>query len=124
MADGNTDEEFDFLSTLKILLGIKDEKLNDILLIYLSLTKEKILNYCNVSELPSALNFTLCQMTADIYREQNAINNNGQVVGNVSSISEDGRSVSFAGIDSIKASIEDKISRTTELNHYRKLFRI
>lgn len=125
MADGNTNEEFDFLSTLKILLGIKDTALDEILQIHLSMTRNAILNYCNIKELPPALNFTLCEMTADVYRENDSKNKVGSVVGSVSSISEDGRTVSFSNGAEIKASIEDRIAkRTHELNRYRKLYRL
>lgn len=126
MADGNnTDEEFDYLSTLKILLGITDGTLDNILQVYLSMTKQSILNYCNIGELPSALNFTLCEMTADVYRENDGKNKVGSVVGSVSSVSEDGRTVSFSNGAEIKASIDDRITkRTHELNRYRKLYRL
>ena len=124
MADGNTTEdEFDYLSTVKILLGISDESVDIILHVYLSITKNSILNYCNIKELPSALNFTLCQMTADVYRENISKNKVGSVVGSVSSISEDGRTVSFSSATEIQASIEDRVTRTRELNRYRKLYR-
>lgn len=122
--DNNTEDEFDYLSTVKILLGISDESVDIILRVYLSMTKNSILNYCNIKELPSALNFTLCQMTADVYRENISKNKVGSVVGSVSSISEDGRTVSFSNATEIRASIEDRITRTHELNRYRKLYRI
>nr|DAE34277.1 MAG TPA: head to tail adaptor [Caudoviricetes sp.] len=122
--DNNTEDEFDYLSTVKILLGISDESVDIILHVYLSITKNSILNYCNIKELPSALNFTLCQMTADAYRENISKNKVGSVVGSVSSISEDGRTVSFSNATEILASIEDRITRTHELNRYRKLYRI
>lgn len=122
--DNNTEDEFDYLSTVKILLGISDESVDSILHVYLSITRNSILNYCNIKELPSALNFTLCQMTADVYRENISKNKVGSVVGSVSSISEDGRTVSFSNATEIRASIEDRITRTHELNRYRKLYRI
>lgn len=125
MADDNdTEDEFDYLSTVKILLGISDESVDIILRVYLSMTKNSILSYCNIKELPSALDFTLCQMTADVYRENVSKNKVGSVVGSVSSISEDGRTVSFSNATEIRASIEDRITRTHELNRYRKLYRI
>ena len=124
MADGNTTEdEFDYLSTVKILLGISDESADIILRVYLSMTKNSILNYCNIKELPSALDFTLCQMTADVYRENTSKNKAGSVAGSVSSISEDGRTVSFSSATEIQALIEDRVTRTRELNRYRKLYR-
>ena len=123
MADDNT-TVFDYLGTVKILLGISDGSLDSVLQVYLSMTERSILNYCNIKELPSALDYTLCEMTADIYRENASKNKVGSVVGNVSSVSEDGRTVSFSNGAEIKALIEDRITRTNELNRYRKLYRV
>lgn len=123
MADGN-ETEFDYLSNVKLLLGISDGKTDEILQLYIAITTNEILNYCNISELPSALNYTLCQMVADSYRDNLKSNATNSVVGNVSSISEDGRSVSFTNGSEIKTDIEDRITRTTELNRYRKLYRL
>lgn len=123
MADGN-ETEFDYLKVVKVLLGINDESINEILQVYIAQAEQGILNYCNIDELPSALHYTLCQMVADLYRENTALNKSGTVVGNVSSISEDGRSVSFSGVESLKTQLNDRISRLTELNRYRKLYRI
>ena len=123
MADDNA-TVFDYLGTVKILLGISDGSLDSVLQVYLSMTECSILNYCNIKELPSALDYTLCEMTADVYRENASKNKVGSVVGNVSSVSEDGRTVSFSNGAEIKASIEDRITRTSELNRYRKLYRV
>ena len=125
MADGN-ENEFDYLSTVKLLLGIssEDTTVNEILQLYISMTTNEILNYCNISMLPSALNYTLCQMVTDLYRDNQKKNANNAVVGNVSSISEDGRSVSFTNGTELMTAINDKISKTTELNRFRKLYRV
>ena len=124
MADDNA-TVFDYLGTVKILLGISDGTLDSVLQVYLSMTEQSILNYCNIDKLPSALDYTLCEMTADVYRENASKNKVGSVVGSVSSVSEDGRTVSFSNGTEIKASIEDRITkRTHELNRYRKLYRV
>lgn len=115
--------EFDYLSKVKLLLGIDDESKDEVLTFHIELVRNEILNYCNRSDFPSALNFTLCQMVADVFRDNQRGNSTGNVVGNVSSISEDGRSVSFTNGNEIKTAIEDKISRTRELNRYKLLFR-
>lgn len=122
--DSDSEKEFDYLSTVKVLLGIQDDSSDGILRIIIALTKNTILNYCNIKELPSALNFTLCQMTAEAYRENSAKTSTGGVVGNVSSVSEDGRTVSFTNGVELKASIEDKVSHTKELNRYKRLYRL
>ena len=123
MADGN-ENEFDYLSTVKLLLGISDDNTDEVLQLYISMTTNEILNYCNISVLPSALNYTLCQMVTDLYRDNQKKNANNTVVGNVSSISEDGRSVSFTNGTELMTAINDKISKTTELNRFRKLYRV
>lgn len=123
MADGN-ETEFDYLSNIKLLLGISDNNADEVLLMFISLATQEILNYCNISELPSALNYTLCQMVADLYRDNTKSNTNNSVVGNVSSISEDGRSVSFTSGTELRTAIEDRITRTTELKRFRKLYRV
>ena len=125
MADDNEiEEEFDFISTIKSMIGISDESLDAILRIYVATVTQSILNYCNIDELPSALNYTLCQMVADTYNEMKSRSGTGSVVGNVSSISEDGRSVSFTNGSEFKVAIDDRISKTRELNRFKKLYRI
>lgn len=117
-------EEFDYLSTVKILLGISGEEYDGILPVYISMVRQSILNYCNRFDLPEALNFTLCQMTADAYRDTVASQSTGEVKGNVSSISEDGRTVSFTNGNEFKTAVQDRITRTTELNRFKKLYRV
>ena len=124
MADGNDENEFDYLKTVKVLLGISDDSAVEILHIYIAQAEQGILNYCNIKQLPSALHYTLCQIVVDLYRENTALNKSGEVVGNVSSISEDGRTVSFSGVESLKVQMNDKITRLTELNRYRKLYKV
>ena len=119
-----TEAGFDFLSTVKVFLGITDDTKDTELTVYVDMTKQTVLNYCNRSDLPEALNYTLCQMTADTYRDLTASNTRGEVAGNVGSISEDGRSVSFTNGTEFKTAIEDRVTRTTELNRYKKLYRL
>lgn len=122
--DNEIEDEFDFISTIKSMIGISDESLDAILRIYVATVTQSILNYCNIDELPSALNYTLCQMVADTYNEMKSRSETGSVVGNVSSISEDGRSVSFTNGSEFKVAIDDRISKTRELNRFKKLYRI
>lgn len=126
MSDGSEEiTEFDYLATVKVLLGITDTSKDSILEVYIGLTKQSILNYCNRSDLPEALNYTLCQICADTYRDTTAKASGAVVSGAVSSISEDGRTVSFSNsLDLIKTAAEDRIAHTTELNRYKKLYRI
>jgi hypothetical protein len=63
-------------------------------------------------------------MVADVYRDNQKSNSNNSVVGNISTISEDGRSVSFTNGVELRTSIEDRIARTTELKRFKKLYRV
>lgn len=117
-------EEFDYLSTVKVLLGINGDEYDGVLPVYISMVRQSILNYCNRSDLPEALNYTLCQMTADTYKDTVSRQSTGDVKGNVASISEDGRSVSFTNGTEFRAAVEDRITRTSELNRFKKLYRI
>jgi hypothetical protein len=123
MVDGD-ETEFDFLSNTKLLLGISNDTDDKILQFLISTVTQEILNFCNISKLPSALNFTLCEMVADVYRDNQKSNSNNSVVGNISTISEDGRSVSFTNGVELRTSIEDRIARTTELKRFKKLYRV
>lgn len=116
--------EFDYLATVKAMLGITGTDKDTVLSVYVDMTRQSILNYCNRSDFPEALNYTLCQMTADTYRDLTLMNTKGEVVGNVGSVSEDGRSVSFTNGTEFKTAIEDRVTRTTELNRYKKLYRL
>lgn len=125
MADGSEENTgFNHLTTVKALLGISGSDKDALLSVCLDMTRREILNYCNLSELPSGLDYTLCRMCADAYRDTTASNTSGEVAGNVSSISEDGRSVSFTSGAELKTAIEDRVTRTTELNRYKKLYRL
>lgn len=115
---------FNFLGVVKTLLGIKDDELDSILSIYIDITRNSILNYCNITELPPALDYTLCQLVVDTYLEGKNKTTVGEVVGGISSISEDGRSVSFMSGTEYQASIDDRIPKTKELNRFKKLYRL
>lgn len=125
MPEGSSEKaEFDYLNTVKVLLGISGDELDAILPVYISMVKQSILNYCNIWELPEELNYTLCQMTADSYRDITAGQSNGEIKGNVLSVSEDGRSVSFGSGAEFKTALADRITRTTELNRFKRLYRV
>ena len=121
MAD---DSEFDFLSTVKTLLDIRNDDMDNILLIHINIARNSNLNYCNINELPSALNFTLCQIVVDAYIQNKNKTDNGKIVGNVSSVSEDGRSVSFTNGTEFQSTVNEIISGVNELKRYRKLYKV
>lgn len=123
VVDESGKDEFDFLGKVKMLLGKSD--LNDeFLQMYIDLTKQSILNYCNINTLPSELNYILRMMVVDTINEKNVSRGTGKVVGNVSSVSEDGRTVSFTNGSEFKVAIDNKISSVNELKRFKRLYRL
>ena len=123
VVDESGKDEFDFLGKVKMLLGKSD--LNDeFLRMYIDLTRQSILNYCNINTLPSELNYILCMMVVDTINEKNVSRGTGKVVGNVSSVSEDGRTVSFTNGSEFKVAIDNKISSMNELKRFKRLYRL
>ena len=116
-------ESFDYISTIKVLLGITVDDYDSILQLYVDLTTQAILNYCNIFELPSALNYTLCEIVADLYRRNNLANESGKIVGNVTR--EDGRVVGFSDSPSyLSTSIRNHLPYVKQLNRFKKLYRV
>lgn len=119
------EESFDYISTIKAMLGITVEDYDSILQLYVDLTKQAILNYCNIFELPSALDYTLCQIVVDEYRRNNLANETGKVVGNVTRVEEDGRVVAFSESPSyLSSSIRNHLPYIRQLNRFKKLYRV
>ena len=123
VVDESGKDEFDFLGKVKMLLGKSD--LNDeFLRMCIDLTRQSILNYCNINTLPSELNYILCMMVVDTINEKNVSRGTSKVVGNVSSVSEDGRTVSFTNGSEFKVAIDNKISSVNELKRFKRLYRL
>lgn len=131
MADDVSDEStaFDCLSVVKTILGFTDTSKDDLLSTYIEITRQTILNYCNLTVIPSALNYTFAIMVVDLYRDiynrNKTINN--VATGNISVIEEDGRKVQFdysTDSSSVYTTVEEKVSKSQELKRYRKLYRV
>ena len=119
------EESFDYISTVKTLLGITVNDYDSILQLYVDLTIQAVLNYCNIFELPSALDYVVCQIVADEYRRNNIANAKGEVVGNVTKIEEDGRIVGFSDSPSnVSSSIRNHLPYVKQLNRFKKLYRV
>lgn len=109
------------LSTAKALLGITDDSQDAILALYADIVVQGILNVTNRLELPAELELVAAQMVEDMHREAKI--NNG-TAGNVSSVSEAGRSVSF-DTSQISLAVERRIKdRKTQLNRFKLPFRL
>lgn len=58
------------LEKLKLLLGEKDASKDDVLSFTLENVHDLIRNYCNIPEVPSALENTAVRMAADLFRSE------------------------------------------------------
>ncbi len=100
------------LNRIKTLLGVpdNDELINEII----ELTKDKILNYINKSELPNELEFVLVELAIQRY---NRIGSEG-----ISSESVDGKSVSYEDVfESYKHYLDDYMLKNNVSKGFRLL---
>lgn len=67
------------LEKLKMLLGIEGTDEDELLTFILESTEQKILNYCNLPELPAALENVLVEMAADFYDASDGVASSVQV---------------------------------------------
>ena len=109
----------EILQICKVLLP-KDFKIDDDRLsLYIDIVIQRILNYCNRAVLPEELKFTTAQMVIDmIVENQTSIGGDTRI----SSISEGDRSVNF-DIQGFIIQADEKISKKTELNKFKKLYK-
>lgn len=63
------------IEKLKLILGIEGTEQDALLSYLLQSTERKILNYCNIEELPAELEDVLIEITADGYRSQQGVAN-------------------------------------------------
>jgi hypothetical protein len=109
------------LDKLKRLLGISIEDTTKDMLLQFAIddTKELILSYCNLEELPIGTLNTAYRMAMDLYRNEN-LGNEDSSLGSISSISEGDTSVSYR---SNTAEFKDSLLKNykIQLNRYRKL---
>lgn len=115
--DGTMKDEI--LEICKVLLP-NTSKIDDTRLsLYVDIIYQKILNYCNRYDFPEALKYVAAQMVIDLITDNQVINGN---ISSLKSIEEDGRKVEF-NVDNIMTAAEEKVTKTTELNRYKKLYR-
>lgn len=61
------------LEKLKLVLGIRGNEEDDLLSFLLESTEQKILNYCNLKELPAELEHVLIEMAARFYNSPDGV---------------------------------------------------
>jgi hypothetical protein len=118
----------ELLQTVKTFLRMTGDEEDALLELLIEETVQRILNFCNLNKMPFELRFTAARMVAELYTEGmklSALDDPNSAT--VSNVSEGGRSVAFSMSDRLKAmtrSIEDKISLTTELSRFKRLFKL
>lgn len=105
----------DTLQTMRLLLGIEDEKQDGVLRYCLDACKCMVLDYCNIELLPAVLMPVVIDMAIDKYRMEGY----GKQ-GAVAAISEGEQSVSFGNATQLDASGFLK-GYAARLNAHRKL---
>ena len=100
------------LNRIKTLLGVTD---NDELIYEITeLTKSKILNYINETELPNELEFVLVELAIQRYNRKGS--------EGIASESVDGKSVSYEDMfENYKPYLDDYISRNGKSKGYKLL---
>lgn len=84
----------EMLADVKVLLGITDSTKDTLLALTLNQTGQKVLNEINQNVMATALQGVVVEMTADAF---NLTKNDGagSIAGSVSSVSDNGQSVSY-----------------------------
>ena len=102
------------LNRIKVLLGISSNDNEELLIEIIEITKSKILNYINKTELPMELEFVLIELSIQRY---NRIGSEG-----ISSENVDGKSVSYDDdFIGYKHYLDDYISRNSIQKGYKLL---
>jgi len=115
----------DALRYLKMMLGSTDDKQDELLQLFLDVTEQSILNFINRKKIPKELRFAWINMTRGMWIENTETNQAIEGEGQVSSISESGRSVSFKTVSasSITQQADEKVSKMKELGRFRLPYR-
>ncbi len=109
----------DRLETLKQLLGITGDEKDVLLNFVLNDTEETVKNYCNIEEIPEALQYTVIRMATDIYR--NEWLGDDTIPTAVKSISEGDTSTSFGAVESAGYAQTILKDYRTQLNRFRRI---
>ena len=100
------------LNRIKVLLGVSEN--DDLVSEIIELTKEKILNYINKTELPNELEFVLIELSIQRY---NRIGSEG-----IASESVDGKSVSYEDdFETYKHYLDEYMTRNNTSRGFRLL---
>lgn len=97
----------DYLQEVKIRLGIKDKKQDDILESYINQAKEKILAYCYRKDIPKGLNYTLVSIAMDLY----SLNSQNRKVTEEKQGNRTIKYITSCDVDNIVSSYKNELNR-------------
>ena len=109
------------LEKLKLLLGVKSEEKDNILLFVLDKIQDMVCNYCNIDEVPKGLENVMLNMAVDLYRAESL--GQEQAEGTVKNVTEGDVSVAFSSASAISENSGMQFLKdyTAQLNRYRRL---
>lgn len=117
-----TDEQVaSVMSDVKVLLGILDESKDGLLLYHIRSVAQKVLNYCNLEEMPDELLPVIVEMVIKAYNAwmQNSGSDGGFVAtGVISSITRGDFSVSYDNSEEAAAASQS-LASDDFLNQYK-----
>ncbi|RXM70852.1 phage head-tail connector protein [Clostridium tetani] len=114
--------ENDVLELVKLRLGLKDDKLDDVIKNYIYEMKFKILNYCHIKTIPRDLMYLWATMTMDIVRVDQAYLDeiSNTIADNVKSINLGDISVNFGSSNEVTSTSKKSINDIV-LNYEKEL---
>lgn len=111
--------ETDGVEKLKILLGITGEEKDLLVEFALEHASDIVKTYCNIEEIPPALNSTVYRMAAELYRNEQY--GDSQIPQVVKSVSAGDTSTSFATVETAGYAESILKDYKKQLNRYRKV---
>lgn len=108
------------LEIVKTLLHIEGAEFDNILKVYIAEVTQRILNFCNISELPEQLTYTAARMVVTLYQLDSG---EEEAAGKVKKITEDDMTVEYSELSAqAKSELEALIVDVKpELYQYRKV---
>ncbi len=116
----------EIINTVKTLLSINDDAQDTLISIYADMAYQSICNYCNISELPEQLLYVAANMVIQLIKDNTSAPIDTGADLPVSSISEGGRTVTFAtgaAAAAAQSKADALVGTIAQLKQYRQLYR-
>lgn len=123
----------DILKDFKLLNSIDNSNNDDLFMLYIKEAVQRILNLTNRYKFPIELRYVVLDLVEDFYTNNSILKKitNSETAGNIKSISEAGRQVTFGNAEesTINSLLSDYINqqlqmRMKEIYRYRLLYKV